>query len=329
MAIPDEYPFIRYLAAKKEVDDRALNRHVLQSLEKALSNFGRGLPLDILEVGAGIGTMLERLAGWGILKNARYEAIDLEPRHIGEAVRLVPLWARDHGFKPVEDPDPACTFCLERGEARISVRFEAVDLHRFMERERGRHNWDLLIAHAFLDLVDASRILPGLISLTRPGGLLSLTMNFDGLTILDPPVDTALDREILALYHQSMDNRVIEGQPSGDSRTGRHLLTRLREQGVEILAAGSSDWVVFPGGGGYPGDEAYFLHFIVNLIDTSLKGHPCLDPDRFSRWIGIRHSQIERCELVLIVHQIDLLGRAVDPREQPRPAHDAKKGDDR
>lgn len=327
MAIPDEYPFIRYLAAKKGVDDRALNRHVLQNLETALTRFGHGLPLDILEVGAGIGTMLERLAEWGILKNARYEAIDLAPDHIAEAVRRVPLWARNHGFKPVEEP--ASEFCLERGEERISVRFEAIDLCQFLERERGRRNWDLLIAHAFLDLVDASRILPGLISLTRPGGLLSLTMNFDGLTILEPPVDTAFDREILALYHQSMDNRVIEGQPSGDSRIGRHLLTRLRGQGVEILAAGSSDWVVFPGRGGYPGDEAYFLHFIVNLITNSLKGHPCLDLDRFARWIGIRHSQIERCELVLIAHQIDLLGHTVDPREQPRPAHDAMKGDDR
>jgi len=26
--------------------------------------------------------MLERLAGWGILKNARYEEIDLSPDHI-------------------------------------------------------------------------------------------------------------------------------------------------------------------------------------------------------------------------------------------------------
>jgi SAM-dependent methyltransferase len=308
MAIPDEYSIIRYLAAKKGVDDRALNKHVLQSLEMALTRFGCGLPLDILEVGAGIGTMLERFAGWGILKDARYEAIDLSPDHIDEAVRLVPLWARDHGFKCIEDP--ASAFCLEGGEGRISVRFEAIDLYRFMEREKRKRHWDLLIAHAFLDLVDVSRILPGLISLMRPGGLLSLTMNFDGLTILEPSVDTALDREILALYHQNMDNRIIEGQQSGDSRTGRHLLTRLREQGVAILAAGSSDWVVFPGSDGYLRDEAYFLHFIINLIDTSLKGHPCLDPDRFARWIGIRHSQIERCELVLIVHQIDLLGCA-------------------
>ena len=312
MAIPDEYPFIRYLAAKKGVDDRSLNGHVLQTLETALANAPRGCPLEVLEVGAGIGTMLERLAGRAILKNARYEAIDIEPGLIDEAARLVPLWARDHGFKIEAEPDPGCTFCLERGGARISVRFEAVDLHRFIERERGRRNRDLLIAHAFLDLVDASRILPGLISLMRPGGLLSLTMNFDGLTVLEPPVDPAFDEEILALYHRSMDSRIVGEQPSGDSRTGRRLLTLLREEGVEILAAGSSDWVLFPERGGYPGDEAYFLHFIVNLIDATLKGHPGLDPGRFTRWIGIRHSQIERGELVLIAHQIDLLGRAGD-----------------
>jgi hypothetical protein len=81
---------------------------------------------------------------------------------------------------------------------------------------------------------------------------------------------------------------------------------------VEIRAAGSSDWVIFPGSGGYPGDEAYFCHFIVNGIDLSLKDHPRLDPERFARWIAARHSQIERRELVLIAHQIDLLGRAGD-----------------
>jgi SAM-dependent methyltransferase len=308
MAIPDEYSFIRYLAAKKDLDDRALNGHVLESLKAALATLDGGLPMDILEVGAGIGTMLERLAGWGILKNIRYEAIDLSPDQICEAIRLVPLWTRDLGF--LSGGDPVAAFCLERGEERITVRFEAIDLCRFMEREKGRRNWDLVIAHSFLDLVDASRVLPGLVSLTRPGGLLSLTMNFDGLTVLEPLVDAALDREVLDLYHESMDNRVIEGQSSGDSRTGRHLLTRLREEGVEILAAGSSDWVVFPGCDGYPGDEAYFLHFMVNLIDTTLRGDPRLDSDRFARWIAVRHSQIERRELVLVAHQIDLLGRA-------------------
>lgn len=308
MAIPADFCTLRYLAAKKSVDDRALNGHVLQGL-KAVFDQPRGdQPAEVLDIGAGSASMLERLVRWGILRRARYEAIDLNPEHIGEAKRLLPVWARGQGFDLMSET-VADERWLERGTDRISVRFEAVDVHAFIAREAGRRHWDLLVGHSFLDLVDTARVLPGLISLVRPGGLLYLTMNFDGVTIIEPPLDPALDQDILALYHATMDNRLVEGQPSGDSQTGRHLLARLGEQGVEIVAAGSSDWVVFPTGGCYPEDEAYFLHFIIHLIDSSLKGHPSLPPGRFSRWITARHSQIEQGRLILIAHQIDILGR--------------------
>ena len=297
--------FVRYLAAKKSVDDRALSGHVLKSLDAALKACGPGL--KVLEVGAGIGTMLERLVDRGILADARYVGIDSAPCLVAEARRRVPTWARDRGFTVAEGA--ASAIRLERGSSCICARFETADLYEFIDRNRGRRRWDLLIANAFLDLVDLPRALPGLIALAEPGGLLSLTMNFDGMTILEPPVEPALDREILTLYHQTMDGRVVDGRPSGDSRTGRHLLTRLREMGVLTLAAGSSDWVLYPGSDGYPGDEAYFLHYLIDLIFASLKDHPALDPGRLASWMGIRHAQIERAEMVFIAHQLDILGR--------------------
>ena len=61
MPIPHTYSFARYLTAKKSVDDRALNRHVWQSLVAALPRATPEQPLQILEVGAGLGTMVERL----------------------------------------------------------------------------------------------------------------------------------------------------------------------------------------------------------------------------------------------------------------------------
>ncbi len=66
----ETYSFIRYLAAKKSVDDRALNQHVCQSLNRTLSqpDYQRA-PLKVLEIGSGIGTMLERLLDWNVLKN--------------------------------------------------------------------------------------------------------------------------------------------------------------------------------------------------------------------------------------------------------------------
>ena len=90
MPIPHTYSFTRYLSAKKSVDDRALNQHVWQSLAAALPRATPEQPLQILEVGAGLGTTVERLYAGGMLTNATYTAIDLEPTLIAEARMATP-----------------------------------------------------------------------------------------------------------------------------------------------------------------------------------------------------------------------------------------------
>jgi hypothetical protein len=66
--------------------------------------------------------------------------------------------------------------------------------------------------------------------------------------------------------------------------------------------------VVFPGPDGYPGDEAYFLHFIIDTIGRALHEHPELDSGRFQAWIAKRHRQIKSAELTYIAHQLDFIG---------------------
>jgi hypothetical protein len=105
-----------------------------------------------------------------------------------------------------------------------------------------------------------------------------------------------------------MDARRDRGRPAGSSRTGRQLFGRLQAAGARVIAAGSSDWVVFPGPDGYPGDEAFFFHFIIDTIGQALEGHPELDRSRFQSWIDQRHRQIEARELIYIAHQLDFLG---------------------
>jgi len=308
MSIPTQYNFQRFLAAKKSVDDRALNSHVLNRLTEKITDGHDERPLQVLEVGAGTGTMLARLASWCVLKNVCYDAIDLDPENIREAERLIPAWSNALGFDLTND---LAGFKLIRKSAvqDISVHFEAGDMYEFIARNHGSRFYDLIIAHAFMDLVDADRALPGLMSLMKQNGLLYLTSNFDGVTTLEPPVNLVRDDHVITLYHESMDARLVNGLPSGDSRTGRHLFSLLHKHRVELLDAGSSDWVVYPVKGGYPCDEAYFLHYIINLIETTLKNHPALSPMPFDRWIAERHNQVERGELVFIVHQMDFLGR--------------------
>jgi hypothetical protein len=186
---------------------------------------------------------------------------------------------------------------------------EAADVFDFVIRERDRRGWDMLIAHAFLDLVDVPQTLPLLFDLLAPGGLFYFTINFDGETILEPPLEPALDERVIRLYHETMDERMINERPSGDRYTGRHLFNNIPSAGGEILAAGSSDWVVYPQKGSYPADEAYFLHFIMGTIKEALTGHPQLDARRFAGWIDRRHKQIDAGSLVYVAHQLDFFGR--------------------
>jgi hypothetical protein len=179
-----------------------------------------------------------------------------------------------------------------------------------MAQHSGQQRWDLLIAHAVLDLTDVVATLPKLFGLLAPGGLFYFSINFDGVTVLQPTIDAVFEAKIERLYHQTMDERVINGRLSGDSQTGRHLFHQLREAGSTILAAGGSDWVVFSGeNGAYPADEAYFLHCIIHTLHGALAGHPELDTVAFDQWIAQRHTQVETGELVYIAHQLDFLGR--------------------
>ena len=79
---PSNYSFTRYLAAKKSVDDRALNEHIWQTLAEALPQ----KPLQVLEIGAGIGTMIERILERQLFTaGVTYTAIDAQDTNIEEA----------------------------------------------------------------------------------------------------------------------------------------------------------------------------------------------------------------------------------------------------
>jgi len=290
LAATIDYSFIRYLEAKKTVDDRALNTHVWQALANELPAATIERPLRVLEVGAGIGTMVERLVEQQMFGHTQYTALDENAALIVELQRRLPRRIR-------------------RGKTDIRMETFIGDAPSFANRVENKHDWDLLIAHAFIDLVDLPTAVRSLLTCLQPGGLFYFTMVFDDATILQPEIDPIFDSQIERLYHLTMDQRLTQGQPSGDSQSGRHLLSCLQQERATLLAAGGSDWVVLGGPEGYPADEAFFLHFIIHTIRIALRDHPEIDPVRFSTWVAERHTQVERGKLIYIAHQLDVLGR--------------------
>jgi hypothetical protein len=297
-----KYSFPQYLLSKQSVDDRALNRTVLQALQASLPTG----PVRIIEAGAGIGSMLRRLLRWNVLPAAvDYTLVDEMPENRRYALRWLPEWAVQAGHTVEQGTVGNLRFSVPAGF--VQTHFVQADVFDYILT--GPPAADLLIAHAFLDLLPLPGSLPRLFSLLKPGGLAWLTINFDGLTAFEPVIDLALDARIEQLFHKSMDERITNGVRSGDSRTGRHLFGYLQGAGATILSAGASDWLVYPQQGRYPADEAGFLRFILHFFETSLTGHPELDPARFAAWLAERRRQVDEGKLIYIAHQMDFLVR--------------------
>ncbi|MDT8899105.1 hypothetical protein QYE77_12600 [Thermanaerothrix sp. 4228-RoL] len=90
-----EFNFQHYLEVKRSVDDLALNRQVWNVLVNHTRRTAH-LPLKLLEVGAGIGTMIQRAWEWGLVDNAIYTALDLDPANLFYAQSALVRWAHQN-----------------------------------------------------------------------------------------------------------------------------------------------------------------------------------------------------------------------------------------
>jgi len=293
--------YARYLAAKTTVDDRALNRHVLAELRRLMP---AGAP-RVLEVGAGLGTMVARLMDWGVVGAGEYILLDADRQLLDDSRQWLCDWAATRGLRSDLLPDG-----LQVGDLR--VRLVHAELGRYLEADHGAQGVlaDVLIANAVLDLVDVPAVLPGLLRLLVPGGVYWFTINYDGESIFAP--GHPHDDQVMQAYHRDMDERVRYGRPAGESRTGRRLFHYLRAAGAPALAAGSSDWVVSADPErNYPGDEAYFLRSILSTIQNALRSRrDRVEPADLANWLAVRGRQLAAGELVYIAHQLDFAGRS-------------------
>jgi hypothetical protein len=293
--VPLSSGYARYLTSKISVDDRALNRPVLAELGR-LRPPG---PVRVLEVGAGLGTMVARLMDWGVLAAGEYTLLDADRELLDDAGRWLRAWAAARGVPSAAEPDG-----LRLGELRVRLRHAELGgfLDRFLEGAAGTQA-DVLIAHAVLDLVEVPAVLPGLLRLLAPGGVYWFTINYDGESIFLP--GHPADDQVMDAYHRDMDERIRYGRPAGESRTGRHLFQHLRAAGAPAWAAGASDWVVSAAP-----DGTYPLGCILDTIGRALEGR--LDrvrPADLAGWLAARRRQLAGGELVYLAHQLDFAGR--------------------
>jgi len=177
-AAPD---FIRYLAAKKGLDDRSLNRRCGITWPGRYRT-GRTLPPSGSWKWAAVsapwwsGCWIGFADPGGIHRHRcgsrAYPGGRPAPGRLCRGAPGLPYHGcrRGHAlYDPTQD---------------VRITLEAADLFDFLHREPGKRPGTCSWAHAVLDLIDLGSALPRLLSRLAPGGLFYFSLNFDGATIL-------------------------------------------------------------------------------------------------------------------------------------------------
>ena len=214
-----------YLDAKRALDDRSLNREVLD-------RFAAELPPEpeILEVGAGTATMVERLVDWGVIDGGRWVAVD----------------AHADALAAGEDR-------LGNAVGDVAVEFRAADAFEFAsEAAAAGERFDAVVGCAFFDVVDAA---PAVEAFADVAPLAYAPITYDGETRFAPPDPD--DEAVLDRYHRHM-REFRPGGPDGASALARE---------ATAIAEGPSPWRIVPP---YESGERTVLAHLLDTVEGAV-----------------------------------------------------------
>lgn len=291
-------PFADYLDAKFALDERSLNEDVRVLLSSRLRDRSR---LSCLDVGSGTGAMVRRLLRLCHVPELLITVLDCDRDILATARRRITSELQQMRLS-VDENGAAL-----RGESvgrSVVVDFVAC---RVAEFSPPAFRYDLITAHAFVDLVGVESSLQRFDQWLWPGGLLYCTLNYDGRTSLFPPFEEAeFERELLSAYHESMECRRVDGEATGGAWSGSRLIAGLSQQRWELLAYGSSDWNLTPAAGRYRDRDKVCIQAVLEFIRLEAE-RARLDTEALSRWWMARNGQLRAETLGVIVHQLDVL----------------------
>ncbi len=296
-----EIPFRTFLDAKYELDSRSLNPRVksrfLSEVRKRTATTGE--PLRILDAGTGTGATLRRMQAWLPGLPFDFLGIDLDETSLAHTASE---WSREVPGSSGGD-----------GRHANRIAFLPADLLTF-SLPPGTGPLHCLTAHSLLDLLPPDRALGAIADLLPPGGLLYTTLNYRGGTEFSPRYhDRKFERELLRWYDMTMDERRLDGLPTGGSRTGRLLRSAAGSRGFTVLADGRSDWRIVPRNGTYlPGEEQVLLALLGYIRKEGGRRTGLAGPG-LERWLGDRLDRIGGGRLSLRVAHSDLLARRDSP----------------
>jgi SAM-dependent methyltransferase len=291
--------FAEYLKAKFALDERSLNAEVRRAYLEALHTLPH---IECLDVGAGTGATLRRLLNSGLTAPLSLTALDRDPGLLDIARRDAEGWLCALGLEPRMEEGAIQT----HGELLTAIRFADGELKHY----RPNQLYNVITAHAFLDLAPLREALRLFAAWLHPGGYLYASINYNGETRLRPMYDDAVfEAGLLGYYNHTMERRRVDGHTTGGAYCGRRLHDLLPEYGFEIHAHGRSDWNISPVQGEYRDCDAVCLEALLEMIREEGERSGLLSQHKLESWHEDRMRLLQQGLLELHIHHLDLLAR--------------------
>ena len=303
--------FADFLQAKFALDERSLNREVRAAFLNALHSLPQ---IDCLDVGAGTCATLRRLLNSELTAPLSLTALDRDPGLLEVARQEAEGWLHALGLAPRVEAGAILTQGNrgkrgkrgKRGERLTAIRFALDDV----KDHQPDRLYNVITAHAFLDLAPLPDALRRFAVWLQPGGYLYASTNYDGDTALLQVYDDAVfEARLLDHYNHTMEQRRVDGQATGGAYCGRRLRELLPEYGFEVIAQGSSDWNIAPVLDEYRDGDAVCLKALLEMIYGEGQRSGLFSHDQLDRWHQDRLRLLQQRRLGLTIRQLDLLAR--------------------
>jgi len=291
--------FADFLKAKFALDERSLNREVRGAFLDALRSLAQ---IECLDVGAGTCATLRRLLNNGLITPLAVTALDRDPGLLAIGRQDTEGWLSAVGL----EPRIASGAIQTPGERPTAIRFAVAEL----KDHRPDRPYNVITAHAFLDLAPLPQALRLFATWLQPGGYLYATINYDGDTaLLQAYDDAAFEARLLGHYNDTMELRRVDGHATGGAYCGRRLQELLPASGFDILALGRSDWNITPVEGRYCDGDALCLEALLEMIYAEAQRSGLFCQHQLGHWHQDRLRLLQQRTLRSTIRQLDLLAR--------------------
>jgi SAM-dependent methyltransferase len=297
-----------WLAARRPFDEAALDERAIRTIRRWADGRRDADPLRVVDLGSGVGAALQRALPWLGDGPCLAFAVDTDQSLLATA----PTTWRERGWAvhPLGESMDAgrSPYEVVRDGQCATVIPLITDALAPLDMAGGPADGsiDLVLAHAFADLVPLDRLAARVHALLRPGGLAHLALTYDGETVFEPTDDAPLEARIIAAYHRHMDASQAESESYGGSTAGRRVAPAFEAAGLRMLRAAPSIWQVRSDPGEGVAARAVLSCLIRFVVDS--QSHPGeARSDEITHWERSKCAALAAGELSVRVRHVDVL----------------------